>query len=124
MASIPYFLRLQGVIAVAGGVSTVSYQVPALQTLHINKLIYTSTGLWGFYSIRNTNGRQYTNASQAIPLLSQFFQQGASPNIGVLEFPYELVIIGSDGIFFDIIDMSAAANTVQLMFAGSLDLGG
>lgn len=124
MASIPFFLRLQGVIAAGGGTASPNYQVAMLQTLHLNDIVWTSTGIWGFYSIRNTNGRQYTNASQAVPLSSAFFQNGGSPNIGIIHLPYELTVMGGDGIFFDIIDTSGAGNTVNLMLVGSLDLGG
>lgn len=124
MASIPYFLRLQVVIAAAGGTGTATYLVPALQTLHLNTLEWESTGVFGIYNIRNTNGRIYTNASQATPLSNVFFQQGSSPNIGLLNFPYVLDIAGSDGIFFDIINTSAGANTIDLLLVGSLELGG
>jgi hypothetical protein len=124
MASIPYFVRLQGVIAAGGGTASPSYPVATLQTLHLNTLQFTSTGTFGIYSIRNTNGRIYTNASQATPILSAWLQQGASPNIGLLNFPYELVISGSDAIFIDLIDTSGVANTINLLLVGSLDLGG
>ena len=124
MASVPFFLRGQVVIAAGLGTGTFSYPVAALQTLHLNTLQYTSTGLFGLYGVRNTNGRLYTNASQATPILSAWLAQGASPNIGLLNFPFELVIVGSDAIIIDIIDTSGAANTINLLLAGSIDLGG
>lgn len=124
MASIPYFLKLQVVIAAGGGVGTASYYVPNLQTLHLRTLQYQSTGAFSIYNIRNTNGRLYTNASQASGILSTWLQNAASPNIGLLALPEEILIAGSDGISIDVIDTSGAANTVNLLLTGMLDLGG
>ena len=124
MASIPFFLEFHLVIAAGGGVITASYNVPAIQTLHVNKWIYTSTGVWGIYQIRNANGRVYGNLSQSNPFRSDFIQKGASPNIGILDLPYELLITGGDTLYIDIIDTSGAANTIELGLCGVLDLGG
>lgn len=120
--TIPFFLSFHKVL-VAGGVDTLTYAPDRNQTLHINKLIYTSTGIWGIYQIRNSNGRIYGNLSQATTLRSEFLQKGASPNIGIPEFPYEFVVIGADAISFDIIDLSGAGNTVDVGLFGSLELG-
>lgn len=124
MASIPFWLRFQAVIAAGGGLATVSYAVPPLQELTLNELFWTSTGAFGIYSIHNSNGRIYTNASQATPLLSTHLQQGGSPNIGAKDLPYPLVVVGADIFYMDLIDTSGAANTINLMLVGSLNLGG
>ncbi len=124
MASIPFWLRFTGVIAAGGGTATVSYAVPMLQTLTIDGLTWTSTGLFGIYSMHNSNGRIYTNASQAAPLLNTHLQQGGSPNIGWMKFPTPLEIKGGDIFYIDLLDMSAAANTINLILPGTLDLGG
>lgn len=123
MASIPFFLELDTVIAAGGGTGVAQYAVSSLQKLTINGMTWEATGAWGFYTITNTNGRIFTNASQANPYRSPAFQQGGSPNIGLLHWPYPLEIIGSDAIIFGIIDLSAAPNTVRLHLFGSLDLG-
>lgn len=123
MAVIPFWLRLTGVIAAGGGTANPNYAVPMLQTLTLKGVTWTSTGIWGFYSIHNSNGRIYTNASQATSLLNTHFQQGGSPNIGWMEFPEDLVVKGGDIIYFDLIDLSGAANTINLILPGSLDLG-
>lgn len=123
MASYPYFLQLQTTIAAAGGLATLSYNVPVRQTLTLNGLLFISTSAWGFYNIRNANGRQFTNASQAAPIPSGVIQNGASPNIGLRDWPYQLVIVGGDTVYFDIINGAGAANTIQLSFFGSIDVG-
>lgn len=123
MASNSFWLQLQTTIAAVGGLSTVSYAVSERQTLTINGLTWVATSAWGFYSIRNSNGLIFTNASQANPLPGTAFQNNASPNISPLMFPYPMVIVGSDIIYFDIINGAGAANTIQLTLHGSLDRG-
>lgn len=123
MATIPFWLQRNVTIAAAGGLSTLSYSVPTNQKLTLNGMLWAATSAWGFYSIRNANGRIFTNASQATPLPSTSFQNGGSPNIGQMNWPYAMEIVGSDTIYFDIINGAGAANTIQLTFFGSLDMG-
>lgn len=123
MASYPYFLQLDVTIAAAGGLATLAYNVPVRQTLTLNGLVWAATSAWGFYNIRNANGRQFTNGGQATPVPSTSFQNGGSPNIGLLNWPYKLDIVGGDTIYFDIINGAGAANTIQLTFFGSIDVG-
>lgn len=123
MATYPYFVQRSVVIAAGGGTGNAQIPVPTLQKVTLNSFMWTSTGAWGFYSITNSNGRQYTDASQAIPIPSTRFQQGASPNIGLLTFPYAFVIEGNDILYFNIIDTSGVANTVSLTFFGQIETG-
>ncbi len=123
MATIPYFVELNVTIAAAGGLASPNYPVSERQTLTIKKIVWAASSAWGFYGIRNSGSRQFSNASQAAPLPSTAFQNGGSPNIGLMEFPEPLVVVGSDILYFDIINGAGAANTIQLTLFGSLDLG-
>lgn len=121
---IPFFLELNTGAIVGSGRVTVAYNVPTNQELTINGLVWTSTGAWGFSSMRNANGQQYTNASQATPFQGVAFQQGGVATFGMREFPVPLVVRGSDTVYFEVQDTSGAANAVLLSFFGSLNTGG
>lgn len=124
MPEVPFLLPFTLVIAAGGGVASAQYPVAMLQKLTLNEMFWTATGAWGFYEIRNANGRLYAAATQANPVRSEHLQQGASPNIGFSKLPLALEVLGGDSIIFNVIDLSGAANTVKLLFVGSLDLGG
>jgi hypothetical protein len=123
MASYPYVVQRAVVIAAAGGVGSCQIPVPTQQSIIIKQMIWTSTGIWGLFEISNSNGRKYTDCSQAVSIPSTSFQNGGSPNIGVLVWPYEIDLVGNDILNFSFLNTSGGANTIQLTFFGQITTG-
>lgn len=120
MASYPYVVQRNVTIAAAGGVGAVQIAVPTQQSIIFDMVVWVATSAWGFYEISNSNGRKYTDATQAAPIPSTSFQNGGSPNIGVLKWPYSISLVGNDVLNFMIVNGVGAGNTIQLSFFGQI----
>lgn len=114
MAEIYDLVLLQQVLT-ANGTGSPSYTVPSNETLTIREVRKTSTGTFQITGIRDSGSRFYTNASAAVPLPSEYFQDVKSPNIGNTELNPPIEIAGGATFYFDIKDTSGAGNTVSIM---------
>lgn len=115
MALIPFTLILQAVLT-NGGTATVSYPVPPGETLLIKDMVFASTGAFNIYGIRDSSGRNYTNASLSVEIPSTVLASGANNNNHIPPFDIPLIVEGSTTIYFDLEDTSGAGNTVDLVF--------
>lgn len=120
MASYPYIVQRNVTIAAAGGTGAFQVSVPTQQHIIFDLIIWVATSAWGIYEISNSNGRKYTDATQTAPIPSTSFQNGGSPNIGVLKLPYSLDLVGNDVLNFMIINGVGAANTIQVSLFGQI----
>lgn len=112
--NIPYELYLTSVL-IAGGTGTMSYQVPPGQTLELDEFVWTSTGIFSLTGLRNGNGLQYTNATPSNAIPSTMLNNAANNFNLIRDFKPNLVINGGDTLYIDVIDTSAAPNTVRVL---------
>lgn len=117
MAKYPYTLTLQIALA-ASSTGTLSYNVPQNESLELNDMRFISTSTFNVTDIRDSSGKHYTNASAAQPILSSMLQSAANANLSVKDFQEPLLIDGGKTFYIDLIDTSAAPNTVRLVFTG------
>lgn len=117
MAQFPYMVVLP-VVLTAGGTGTGSYTVPANEQLELYQLFVTSTGVFSITDIRDSAGNHYTNGAAANPIPSVLLS-AAPNNYNVFQdFPVPILIEGAKIIYIDVIDTSAAPNTVRLFLPG------
>lgn len=117
MAEFPYFLILNSVLA-GNGSGTMSYTLPQNESIELTELRFIATGAFNITDIRDSSGNHLTNASAANPILSTMIQNAASPNIAVAQLPTPLIISQGKTFYVDVLDTSAAGNTVRLLFVG------
>lgn len=123
MASYPYYLTLQAILA-ASGSGTMQFPVPQGQTLDIAGIRQNSTGAFVVTDIRTSDGVHYTNASVSVPIPNDVFQDSGSPNIQFTDMPELLHVEGGTILYIDVRDTSAAPNTVNIILACKLTLPG
>jgi len=111
---IPYELFLQSVLT-AGGTGTMTYQVPQGQTLELDEFVFNSTGAFSVTGIRNAGGINFTNATPSNAIPSTMLGNSANNFNVIRDFKPNLVIAGGDTLYVDVIDTSAAPNTVRLV---------
>jgi len=111
---IPYQLFLSVSLA-ASGQGTMTYQVPQGQTLELDEFVFTSTGSFKVVGIRNAGGINFTNATPSNGIFSTMFGNAAN-NFNVMrDFKPNLVIVGGDTLYIDVLDTSVAANVVSFL---------
>lgn len=113
----PYLLVLP-IVLTSGGTGTGQYTVPASETLELYQLFAASTGIFSITDIRDSSGQHYTNAapSQAIP--STLLALGGNNYNVFKDFPAPIIISGGKILYIDVVDTSAAPNTVRLFLPG------
>lgn len=118
MPTVPYFLQLS--ITLGGnGTGTITYTVPRNETLSLRQIRYNSTSTFNITDIRDSTGRNYTNASSSNAIPSAVIQDGGSNTIGIQEMQPDLVIEGAGTFYIDLADTSGANNTVQVTLVGT-----
>lgn len=122
MATFPYLVILSSVLA-ASGAGTVSYTVPANEELELNQLFVASTGAFSITDIRDSSGQHYTNASQAVGIPSTLLSAAANNYNVFKEFLSPILIEGAKILYIDVLDTSAAPNTVRLLLSGKRSTG-
>jgi hypothetical protein len=124
MAQNPFLIAGSTVLA-ANGAGTFSYTIPEGESYRFKEWRFTSTGAFTITGIRDSNGQFYSNASQAVGILSTHLQSPASANIGIQGFMSPLELKGSVQLLIDYLDTSGAGNTVRLtMTAERVTQGG
>jgi hypothetical protein len=118
--TLPYELFLSSVLT-AGGTGTMSYQVPPGQKLIIDEFVFISTGAFNVVGMRNGGGQQFTNATPSNGIPSTMLANGLNQFNVIKDFKPNLEIQGGDTFYIDIIDTSAAPNTVRFLGNGSKD---
>lgn len=114
MPSYPFLLVLETALN-ANGVGTVSYQVSPMETLTLTGLVFASTGTFNITSIRDSGGRQYTNATATVEIPSSVIPSGANANNAIWEFPTPMVIEKGNSLIIELEDSSGSGNTVTLI---------
>ncbi len=114
MADVSFVLLLEAFQLAANGSTTLSYTVPPQEKLTIFDLFFDSTGAFNITGIRDSTGRQYTNASPSTEIPSAVLKDGATANIGMNPFIKPLEVPGSVTIYIDVEDSSGAQNTITL----------
>lgn len=117
MALIPYSLVLEATLT-SGGTATVSYPVPVGESLELTDMIFVSTGIFNITGIRDSSGRNYTNASLSVEIPSSVLKSGANAFNAHNPFSIPLVIEGGTVFYIDLEDSSAAGNTVTIVCEG------
>jgi len=112
--TIPYELFLSSVLT-AGGTGTMSYQVPPSQQLELDEFVFSSTGTFSVVGFRNGGGMQFTNATPSNGIPSTMINNAANNFNLIRDFKPNLVIQGGDTLYIDVIDTSAAPNTVRFL---------
>lgn len=123
MAEIPY-LELAQVVLAANGTGTFSQPIPNTQKLSLKEWVYSSTGAFQVTGIRDSSGRNYTNASPSIPIPSALLPSAANNFNAIHWFEPELVIPGNIILYIDFKDTSGAGNTINLLLRGKLEVAG
>lgn len=121
MANIPYVLSLQQALA-ASGTGTMLYPVPQNQDLKLFAWYTLKTGNYRITAIRDSAGQFYTNASSTNPIDGQLIQNVNSPNIGNNTLAEPIHVPGGRILYIDLLDYSAAPNTINLWFLGTLEV--
>lgn len=116
--TIPYEVFLSQVLT-SGGTGTLTYAVPPGQTLAIDEFTFISTGAFSVVGIRNGGGQQFTNATPSNGIPSTMLANGLNQFNVIKDFKPDLVIQGGDTFYIDIIDTSAAPNTVRFLGNGN-----
>ena len=111
---IPYELLLSAVLT-AGGTATLTYQVPQGQQLEIDEFVFVSTGIFSLVGIRSAGGINFTNATPSNGIPSTMLANGVNQFNVIKDFKPNLIVAGGDTINFDLIDTSAAPNTIRLL---------
>lgn len=120
---IPYWL-LGKVSLLASGQGSFIYPIPQGQTLNIKDMVFQATGAFSLIGIYDSNGMNYTDATAALGIPSVALANGANNNNSIRLFMPDLVVKGGTQISFVLLDTSAGANTVNLVFNCSRDLPG
>lgn len=120
--TVPFFFRLQ-VVLTANNTGQMSYTVSANEKVEIYSILQKATGAYDFQGISDSRGINYTNASPGSALDRDFFQNVGSSNRGLMEFKDPIILEGGTILYFNVIDTSAAGNTVELMLVGKRILG-
>lgn len=110
---IPYILQLASVLT-ANGTGTMQYTVPPNEGLEISELIFTSTGAFSVTDLRVSGGHVMTNAGTNNPIPSTALRNGANNNNTLYELKIPLILKGGQVLYVDLLDTSAAPNTVRL----------
>lgn len=113
MADFPYLIRLQAVLS-AGGRATLSFQASNDESYKIFGWRQKSTGNFDVEVIRDSRGVQYSNAAAGSPLDGEFIQDVQNAFISIADFPQPIDIPAASQILIDVIDTSAAPNTVEI----------
>lgn len=111
---IPYELFLSAALT-AGGTGTLTYQVPQGQTLELDEFVFSSTGTFSLVGLRNAGGINFTNATPSNGIPSTMLASAANQFNIIKDFKPNLIIQGGDTLYVDLIDTSAAPNTVRLL---------
>lgn len=111
---IPYELFLSSVLT-ALGTGTLTYQVPPNQTIEIDEFVFIATGTFNVVGIRNGGGMQFTNATPSNGIPSTMIANGLNQFNIIKDFKPNLIVLGGDSLYIDVIDTSAAGNTVRFL---------
>lgn len=122
MAIIPYIVTLPKVVA-ASSVGRMSYQVSNDETLELTNILQRSTGAFDIYGISDSRGTIYSNAVAGNTIDGDFIADISTAFNGIYEFPSPIVLEGGTTIFIDVIDTSAAQNTIEIVLVGRRLLG-
>lgn len=114
---LPFLTRLS-VVLTSGATGRMNYAVSANEKLQITKIYQKSTGAFDIYGLSDSAGRAYTNASSGAGLDSNFIQDVDTSFIGFSDFPVPIYLEGGQSLSLDVIDTSAAGNTVEIMLVG------
>lgn len=111
---IPFELFLTATLA-ASGQGTMTYPVPQGQSIEIDEFTFSSTGAFKVVGIRNAGGTNFTNASPTNGIPSTMLGNSANNFNVIRDFKPNLVISGGDVLYIDVLDTSAAPNTVNFL---------
>ncbi len=117
MATIPYLLQMQVTLAGSGS-GTLSFTVPNNEKLSLEEWIFSSTGIFSITGIRVTGGNNISNAGANLAIPSTHLQLVSTNNNGIKKLPIPLLLDGGSTLYIDVLDTSAAGNTVKCTFNG------
>jgi hypothetical protein len=118
MATIPYLLQMQVVLA-GNGAGSLSFTVPNNEKLTLEDWIFSSTGVFSITGIRITGGNNISNAGANLAIPSSHLQLTGTNNNGIKKFPIPLVLEGGSTLYIDLVDTSGAGNTVKTTITGT-----
>jgi len=114
MSDFPFLHVLETSLG-ANGTGTISLIVPNSEKLIVHGLRFVSTAGFNVTDIRTTDGKHYTNASNAVEIPSSMLGNAANGNNTILEFKTPLIVQGGLSLTIDLEDSSGSANSVTML---------
>jgi len=106
-------------IALSGsGTGTARITVSAGEKVKLRKLRFVATGAFSLTGMRDDSGQPFTNANVTDPITSTLLANAANGYNVIQEFNPPLELTGPNAINFDLLDTSAASNTVRIAIEG------
>lgn len=122
MTIIPYIVTLPKVVT-ASSTARLFYQVSNDETLEITNILQKSTGAFDIYGISDSRGTIYSSAAAGNTMDGDFIADIATAFNGIYALPSPIVLAGGTIIYIDVLDTSAAQNTVEIILMGRRLLG-
>lgn len=113
-----FFATILSVTLTASGSGSPSYAVPNNEGLTVSQIRFIASGAFSITGIKTSDGYLFTNASVNNPILSTHIQNAASPNFALQNIDPPIEIKGSLSLIIDLLDTSAAPNTVRILLTG------
>ncbi len=123
MARRESYRAITDVVLLAGGQGTLEYTPGPNETFHIKEWRFISTGIFNIIDIRNSENYHYTNCSVTHPILSSMVQNPGNAFLSDKIFDPPLEIKPRINFAVDVIDTSAAGNTVRMLLIGEKEIG-
>lgn len=112
--SVAFYIPLTVTLA-ANGQGSLIYVVPQTATLHVKGWVWKSAGAFNVVGIQDNTGIQFTNATQTVPIPSDFLPILSTPNNWMFELPLVIDLIGGKSLNINLIDTSGSSNLIKAM---------
>lgn len=121
MATIPYLVLLP-VSLTSGGSGRATLPVTPGQSLSLDRMVFQSTGAFSLTGLSTSDGRNYGNISPSSPIPSTMLASVANNFNAIIDLVPNLKIDSNMLLYVDVVDTSAAINTVRFLFMGELTI--
>lgn len=99
----------------ANASGSLNLPVSAGEKARFKRAQFIATGVFQINDIRDSSGQRYSNASTNDPIPSTALNDAATDFSGISRFEPPLELEGPLQLLFDILDTSAAPNTVRVI---------
>jgi hypothetical protein len=113
------FLFTDTVALAASGTGTAKLSVSAGETAKIHALGFVSTGAFSLVGLKDGTGRAFSDANADNPIPSTALHNFNSAINGPPDFPEPIELLGPLDLNIELLDTSAAGNTVRFVGIGT-----